>query len=424
MYGTDRQTEKVVLIAVDPRDDQNDLNELALLVETSGGEAVGRLMQKRDAPHPGHYFGTGKLEELKDLIALENADAVVCDDELSASQLRNMKNILPVTILDRTQVILDIFAKRALTMEGKLQVELAQLKYRISHLAGLGVQLSRLGGGIGTRGPGEKKLETDRRRIRERITQLNHELSELVPQRALLRQNRKKAGFPVAALVGYTNAGKSTLMNTLTGAGVFVEDKLFATLDTTTRKAALPGGGEVLFTDTVGFIEKLPHHLIQAFRATLDEVRYADVLVHVMDASSPRLLEQYHTVIQTLKELGCMDKPLVAVWNKCDLPEGAPIFRDAHALAHVRMSALTGEGQDGLLRELEGVLQRMRQKTELLIPYSEGRLIQLIHSRCEIVSEEHHENGTVIQAYLDKELEGRLQMYQTVFDSKKFDSNI
>jgi GTP-binding protein HflX len=422
MYETEQQREKAVLIAVeDERHEDADgcLNELELLADTAGADTVGKLVQRREAVHPGHYLGKGKMDELKALVTAAGADSVIADDELTAAQQRNMSQMLGVPVLDRTLVILDIFAARASSAEGRAQVELAQLRYRQSHLTGLGTQLSRQaggggfhGGGIGTRGPGEKKLETDRRHIRSRVDQLNRELKDIREGRATLRKRRLKNGVPVAALVGYTNAGKSTLMNALTGAGVLAEDKLFATLDTTTRKAVIPTGDtstEVLFTDTVGFIHKLPHQLIQAFRATLEELAYADVLLHVVDYSATNYGDQIRVVLETVKELGCGDKPIITVFNKTDLLTDAPVPASNGRTAYI--SARTGEGLPDMLQSLTELLKSMRTKISLLIPYSQGKLVNTLHQYGEIIMEEHRPEGTYIEAYADSQTAGRLEEF-------------
>lgn len=388
------------------------LDELEELVKTAGGTAVGRMIQRRECVHPGHYLGKGKLEELKMMLHAFDATGVVCDDELSPAQLKNMEQILETKVMDRTIVILDIFAARALSGEGKIQVELAQLKYRLSRLAGLGTSLSRLGGGIGTRGPGEKKLETDRRHIKERIAELNREAGEIRTHRELLRAQRQKKSTPVVSLAGYTNAGKSTLINTLTGAGVLAENKLFATLDTTTRKVELPNGSEILLTDTVGFIQKLPHHLIQAFRATLEEMKYADILLHVVDASNPEREEQMRVVYQTLDELGCGDTPVITVYNKMDLQPEMPLPQDGHARDAVRISAASGEGLEELLESIERLLQTFRRTMRALVPYTEGGLIGWMHGRCEILREEHTAEGVLLEAAVDEEAANRLEKYR------------
>ncbi|MDR1639926.1 MAG: GTPase HflX [Clostridiales bacterium] len=413
MFETEKQKEKAILVASSPEDEsavKASLDELELLVETSGGESLGRMSQKRDSFHPAHYLGTGKLDELASLVLELGAEAVVCDDELTASQIKNMAKRLDVKVLDRTMVILDIFASRALSSEGKAQVELAQLKHRLSHLTGIGAQMSKLLGGIGVRGPGESKLETDRRHIRNRITQLNRELEEIEKQRSLLSQKRKKAGTPLACLVGYTNSGKSTLMNALTEAGVLAEDKLFATLDTTTRKVDMPEGGELLLSDTVGFIQKLPHNLIQAFRATLEQLKDADILLHVADASNPACETQMQVVYETLDELGLRSKPVITVFNKMDL-EGAERRQDSRAAATVLVSAKNKENLDKLAEKIAELIKAYRIKETVLLPYSEGALVKAIHDRCEILEEDYKEDGTLITAFLDQELSGRLQRF-------------
>ena len=413
MFETAKQKEKFILIAVDKdgEDTELNLNELSLLCDTAGAEEVGRLTQKLDRVHPGHYLGSGKVEELKPLIEALEADAIVADDELSPAQQRNLAKILNVKVLDRTMVILDIFAQRAQTAEGKAQVELAQLKYSLSHLTGLGISLSRQGGtagqgSVGNRGPGEKKLELDRRHIRNRIDQLNAELRELRKNRAVLRKKREKQGVPVVALVGYTNAGKSTLLNTLTGAGVLAENKLFATLDTTTRKLNLPdGGAEVLITDTVGFINKLPHNLIQAFRATLEETRFADILLHVVDASSEESGAQMATVYETLTDLECMDKPIITVYNKIDaLEPGQLLMGDGKASETVKISAMQGLHLDTLLKAVETVLDSTRSKITVLVPYTKGALVNQIYATCKVLSTENREDGTWIELYATQEI--------------------
>ena len=405
MYDTERDIERLVLISAG---DDTGLEELAMLAETAGAEVAGSLTQPRERPHPAHYLGKGKLEELKAYAADVQATGILCDDELSSSQIKNMDKALEdLKILDRSMIILDIFAERAISAEGKAQVELAQLKYRMSRLAGLGTQLSRQGGtassgGIGARGPGEKKLETDRRHIQNRINQLNDELQEIKSGRAVLREKRLQTAVPVISLVGYTNAGKSTLMNALTSAGVLAEDKLFATLETTTRKLELPSGNEALLTDTVGFINKLPHHLIQAFRATLEELRYATILLHVVDASNPRYSEQIETVHETLKGLQCLDKPMITAFNKADIAE---------TVGDLSISAKTGHNLPELLKVCEDTIQSMRRRVSLLIPYPEGQIVSLVHRSCEVIAESHEEEGTKIEAYAPQELYGRLSQY-------------
>ncbi len=412
--------ERVILVAVE-LEERNScsametdacLDELEELVKTAGATVVARSVQKRERVHPGHYLGTGKIEELKLMLRAYDASGIVCDDELSPAQLKNLEQMLETKVMDRTIVILDIFASRALSGEGKIQVELAQLKYRLSRLTGMGAAMSRLGGGIGTRGPGEKKLETDRRYIKERIAELNREAKDIRTHRELLRLQRSKKGTPVVSLVGYTNAGKSTILNTLTDAGVLAEDKLFATLDTTTRKVELPGGSEILLTDTVGFIQKLPHHLIQAFRATLEELKYADILLHVVDASSPNRTEHMQVVYQTLKDLGCEDTPVITVFNKMDREVELPLPKDAMARNIVQISAVRQEGLEEMLQQVERLLQSFRKSLTALVPYTEGGLIGWVHGRCEIIREEHTADGVLLEVYVDEESANRLAKFQ------------
>jgi GTP-binding protein HflX len=309
-------------------------------------------------------------------------------------------------------LILDIFAQRATTKEGKLQVALAQYKYRLPRLAGMGVALSRLGGGIGTRGPGETKLETDRRYIKERIAELNREAQDIRTHRELLRTQRSKKGTPVISLVGYTNAGKSTILNYLSDAGVLAENKLFATLDTTTRKVELPNGSEIFLTDTVGFIQKLPHHLVQAFRATLEELQYADILLHVVDASNPNRAEHMKVVYETLKSLGCENTPVITVFNKMDNDVELPLPMDTMARDIVQVSAWKGDGMDVLLERVEKLLQSFRKSMTALVPYTEGSLIGWVHGRSEIIKEEHTAEGVLLEVYVDEESANRLAKFK------------
>ena len=419
MYETEDKKERLVLVAVekDGYDAESDLDELALLAETAGTEPVGRIIQKREAVHSGTYIGKGKVEEVREMVEAFNADGIITDDELSPAQQRNLAKILGVKVLDRTMVILDIFAQRAQSSEGKAQVELAQLRYRLSHLSGLGVQLSRQAGtaahgGVGNRGPGEKKLELDRRYIRSRIDQLKKELKEVSENRATLRKKRIRSGQPVVALVGYTNAGKSTLLNALTDANAFAEDKLFATLDTTTRKAILECGQEVLISDTVGFINKLPHHLIQAFRATLEELKYADILMHVVDSANPKHHAQMGVVYETLKKLEIHDKPIITALNKADIrPDDIAWHNDEMAAHTISIAAHDGSGLPTLLSAVENVLQSMLSKMTVLIPYSEGALTSQAHSTCEVLVSEHKNDGTYMELYATPEMVGRLSIY-------------
>lgn len=411
LYDVEKPAERVILIAVDEegRSDDDCLNELEELAETAGAVTVGRLIQRRERRHPGHYIGKGKAEELKMMVSAFDATGIITDDELSPAQMRNLEDMLDTKVMDRTMVILDIFAARALSNEGKIQVELAQLKYRLTRLTGQGTALSRLGGGIGTRGPGEKKLETDRRYIKERIAELDSQLKDIETHRELLRSGRKDKGIINVALVGYTNAGKSTLLNRLTDAGVLAEDKLFATLDTTARSLKLPGGTSVMLTDTVGFIRKLPHHLVQAFRATLEEMKYADILLHVLDASNPERAEQMSTVYATLKDLGCGETPVITAYNKMDREVELPIPRDTTARDTVKISAVNGDGLDELLLMIEKLIKSFKKHIKVLIPYSDGRLTAMLYSRCEVIKEEHTENGLLADVFVDEEMENRLE---------------
>lgn len=416
LYDTEKEIERVVLVGIDTGDGEFDiescLDELGDLAKTAGAEVVGRLIQKREAINRATYLGKGKIEELKNYIEMVEATGIICDDELNPNQIRNLENALNTKVMNRTLLILDIFAQRASSAEGKVQVELAQLKYNLAHLTGRGKEMSRLGGGIGTRGPGEKKLETDRRNIADRIADLNRELKEIEKHRGVLREKRMGTGVPVIALVGYTNAGKSTLLNTLTGAGVLAEDKLFATLDTTTRAVETESGAKYLFTDTVGFIQKLPHNLIKAFRATLEEAKYADILVHVVDASNPKRNEQMNIVYQTLKELGADNKPVITVYNKID-KEGVekPLFTDKRALETISISAKKGLNIDTLLSKTEEIIKSFKRSIKVIIPYNMGQLLSVIHGSCEITLSENRDEGYYFELYADDEVENRLKQY-------------
>ena len=413
LYEVEKPAERVILVAVDEEGSMKDdcLNELEELAQTAGAVTVGRLIQKREKRHPGHYIGKGKAEELKLMIAALDADGIITDDELTPAQMRNLEDLLDTKVMDRTMVILDIFAARALSNEGKIQVELAQLKYRLTRLSGQGTSLSRLGGGIGTRGPGEKKLETDRRYIKERIAELESSLRDIETHRELLRSGRDKKGVINVSLVGYTNAGKSTLLNRLTDAGVLAEDKLFATLDTTARNLKLPGGTSIILTDTVGFIRKLPHHLIRAFRATLEEMKYADILIHVVDASNPDRAQQMSTVYETLKELGCEKTPVITAFNKMDREVELPLPPDASARETVKISAKEGKGTEELAIAVENLIKSFKKHIKVVIPYSEGKLMAMVYSRCEVINEEHREDGVCADLYADSEMENRLEKY-------------
>ena len=409
-----KETERVILVGVcisDQDDTMNSLEELKELAETAKAKTVGRLVQNREQIHPATYIGKGKIEELKDLLWELDATGIICDDELSPVQMKNLQDELDTKVMDRTLVILDIFAARASTSEGKLQVELAQLKYRQTRLTGFGMAMSRLGGGIGTRGPGEKKLEMDRRLIKSRIAQLNRELKDVRRHRQVTREQRCRNHIPVAAIVGYTNAGKSTLLKALTGADILAEDKLFATLDPTTRGRRLPSGQEILLTDTVGFIRKLPHHLIEAFKSTLEEARYADLLLHVADVSNPHMDEQMYTVYETLKSLGVTDKPVITIFNKQDKVEGdQESIRDFRADYTVRMSAKKGEGIPELLKTNEAVQRERKILIEFLYPYQDAGKLQLIRRYGEMLEEDYQEDGIFVRAYSPAEIYQNLKI--------------
>ena len=407
MIELGKEKERVLLVGVSTFGQElteSSLDELSELAKTAGAETAGRLIQNREQVHPGTYVGKGKIEEIKDMLWETEATGIVCDDELSPAQMKNLQDELDVKVMDRTLLILDIFAARASTSEGKIQVELAQLKYRQTRLTGFGTALSRLGGGIGTRGPGEKKLEMDRRLIKSRIAQLNRELKEVKRHREVTRGQRKKSRIPVIAIVGYTNAGKSTLLNKLTGADIFAEDKLFATLDPTTRGLRLLSGQEILLTDTVGFIKKLPHHLVEAFKSTLEEAKYADLILHVVDSSNPQMDEQMFTVYETLKNLKVGDKPVITVFNKQDRLGKEQIVRDFQADYTVKLSAKTGEGIPELLETMEAVLREQKIAVECLYDYKDTGKIQLIRKYGELTEEEYREDGIFVRGYVPADI--------------------
>ena len=401
------QQERVILFAAstnDSDDTEESAEELRELVKTAGAETVGVVIQNRENIHPGTYLGKGKIQELKEMVWESGATGVVCDDELSPAQLKNLEDALDTKVMDRTMIILDIFAARAKTREGKIQVELAQLRYRAVRLVGLRNSLSRLGGGIGTRGPGETKLEVDRRRIHERISQLKSELQDVERHRDVVRKQREQSGTLTAAIVGYTNAGKSTLLNKLTGAGILAEDKLFATLDPTTRALTLPGGEKVLLTDTVGFIRKLPHHLVEAFKSTLEEARYCDVILHVVDCSNPQMDMQMHVVYETLRRLDIKDKEIITVFNKVDRPDADTACRDMSADYKVKLSAKTGEGIGELLDLFAVILRNRRIYFEKVFAYRDAGRIQTIRKSGQLLSEEYQDDGIHVKAYVPVEL--------------------
>ena len=399
--------ERVILVGVqqaDGDDTEESVKELGELAQTAGAQVVGSVIQNREKIHPGTYIGKGKLDEVRMMLWETDATGIICDDELSPAQLNNLQSELDCKVCDRTLLILDIFARHAVTSEGKLQVELAQLRYRAARLTGLGNSLSRLGGGIGTRGPGEKKLEMDRRLIRTRISHLKQELEEVIRHRELIRAGRKKSEQKIAALVGYTSVGKSAIFKQMTGADVLEDAKLFATLDTTTRGIRLSGKQEVLLTDTVGFIRKLPHHLVEAFKSTLEEVCCADILIHVVDASSPQMEIQMGVVYETLHQLGADDRPVITVFNKQDLLAEPKSFHDHHAELCVAASARTGQGMEEIKAGIEQILRSQKIYIERLYPYDQAGLIQLIRRKGELLSEEYQAEGIFVKAYVTKDI--------------------
>lgn len=414
MYDIKEEIERVILVSVNTNDEKEtieSLDELEELIETAGAEVVGKVIQNREKVHSATYIGKGKIEEVKQYIEALDATGIVCDDELSPAQIKNLEEELGTKIMDRTLVILDIFAKRALTKEGKIQVELAQLKYRAKRLTGLGNSLSRLGGGIGTRGPGEKKLEIDRRLISDRVAELKKEVEDMERHRDLSRSRRTENPIPVVAIVGYTNAGKSTLLNTLTEANVLEEDKLFATLDPTTRNYKLPSGKEILLTDTVGFIRKLPHHLIDAFKSTLEEAKYADIIIHVVDASNAQFDTHMKVVYETLDGLKVGEKDVITVLNKQDkIEEGVySIQKDDRAVAIVKTAIKKKIGIEDIVNAIEEVLKKKSVYIEKIYPYSDAGKIQLIRKYGQLISEEYVAEGIAIKANVPNEIVGRIQ---------------
>ena len=406
LYDTSEQKERIIVVGVatsENDDTDKSLDELIELGQTAGVETVAKVIQNREKVHPGTYIGKGKIEEVRELVIKHKADTVVCDDELTPAQFNNLSQMLDVKVVDRTVMILDIFAKRASTSEGKLQVELAQLRYRASHLIGGRSELSRLGGGIGTRGPGEQKLEMDRRLIKERITQVRKELEQVKRTRELTRKKRQENPIPVVAIVGYTNAGKSTLLNHLTGAGVLSEDKLFATLDPTTRKLVRENGEEILFTDTVGFIRKLPHHLIQAFRSTLEEAKYADLILHVVDCSNEDMDSQMYTVYETLKKLEVGDKKIITAFNKIDVCDREETLKDLAADRTVRISAKTGQGIEQMLSAISEVIAEGKQLLDKVFGYDEAGAVSNVRKYGQVMEEEYRNEGIYIKALIPRE---------------------
>ena len=397
--------------------DERTMDELRALAETAGAEAVAMTLQRRPSPDPRTFIGEGKAEEVRQLAEVNEATLVLFDNELSPSQTRNLEELTKCTVLDRSALILDIFAQRARTVEGKLQVELAQYQYILPRLAGMWTHLVRqtAGGGkspIGTRGPGETQLETDRRHIRKRIDKLKHELEQVRQVRAVQRRQRKKTELPLVAIVGYTNAGKSTLLNTLTGAGIEANDRLFDTLDPTTRKKRISDTQEILLSDTVGFIRKLPHHLVSAFKATLEELAYADLLLHVVDVSDEDWRIQAETVEGVITQLGAQDIPRLMVYNKADkcAPDALPYFRADEGVA---ISAKMGEGMETLLSAIEHALGRGKHRVKPLIPYADGAVLDMLHREAQIESTDYAAEGTVVEAIVDDKTYGRVMQYQT-----------
>lgn len=407
MHENKEIEERVILVGVSEQegdDAEDSMEELEELVQTAGASVEGTVLQKLTRRHPATYVGSGKVQEIRELLMMTEATGVVCDDELSPAQMRNLADLLDTKVMDRTLVILDIFARRAATSEGKIQVELAQLRYEMTRLTGYGRSMSRLGGGIGTRGPGEKKLETDRRVIAGRISQLKRELEQVRQHREVNRSRRLRANQPVAAIVGYTNAGKSTLLNALTDADVLEWDALFATLDPTTRLLTLSGRQELLLTDTVGFIRKLPHHLIEAFRSTLEEAKYADYIIHVVDASNPQMEKQMYIVYETLRELGVEGKPVLTLFNKQDLISEREALHDARADRTLHISAKNREGLEAVKETLEAMLRENKIFMERLLPYNQAGIVAKIRTSGELVAEEYRAEGIFIQAYVPRSL--------------------
>lgn len=406
------ERERAILVGVDTDefDCESSLAELSELADTAGADTVGILTQKRESPDKATCIGSGRLEELAEIVTAQEIDLVIFDRELTPTQHRNLEDTLPCRVIDRTMLILDIFAGRARSAEGRLQVELAQLQYMLPRLAGQGTALSRLGGGIGTRGPGETKLESDRRHIRRRIQALKRQLQEVEQQRNLRRERRKKDDLPTVAVVGYTNAGKSTLMNRLTDAGVLAEDKLFATLDTTARALKLPDGRTVLLVDTVGLVRRLPHHLVEAFRSTLEEAALADVIVNLCDASNPEAEEHLAVTRDLLASLGCIDRPILTVFNKCDRLD-ASVDIDLGNCDALRISAVTGNGIDQLLERIALALPPDRRKVTLLLPFHEGALAGKCRREGAVKYEEYVENGLKMIVTLGSKLLDETKAY-------------
>ena len=411
-YENEVRPERAFLVSVDTGefDAEASMSELYELTESAGAQPVGAMIQKREKPDGATCIGSGRLEELKEVCQSQEIDLIIFDCELSPTQIRNLEFETEVRIIDRTMLILDIFASRARSREGKLQVELAQLKYLLPRLTGKGAAMSRLGGGIGTRGPGESKLETDRRHIRRRLESLREQLAQVEQHRNQLRRRREKEGIITAAIVGYTNAGKSTLMNTLTDAGVLAEDKLFATLDPTSRALKLPNGVSVMLIDTVGLVRRLPHHLVEAFHSTLEEAALADMILNVCDASSPEAQVHLEGTRKLLADLGCTGRPVIPVMNKCDL---VPSLLDIPMIGNaVRISAKTGEGIGDLLAAVEENLPVSLRRVCLLLPFDQAGLVAQIRKDHVLYQEEYRPDGIFVSALLDPVLYGRVREYE------------
>ena len=411
LFDICEEQERVILVAVQRESDddtEKSVDELKKLADTAGALTVGRLIQKRESVQAGTYIGKGKIQELKEMGRETGATGIICDDELSPAQMRNLESELETKIMDRTMLILDIFAKHASSAEGKLQVEMAQLKYRMARLVGMRSSMSRVSYGIGMRGPGEKKLETDRRLIRDRVSRLGDELEAIEQNRSTNRSKRTKSGIPVAAIVGYTNAGKSTLLNRLTGSDILSADMLFATLDPTTRVFKFENGQELLLTDTVGFIRKLPHHLIEAFHSTLEEACYADFIIHVVDSSNPDAPAHMHVVYETLKKLGVKDKPVITLFNKSDVAAD-PGLKDLNCEKYLNVSAKTGEGLDAFIDTMEKLLLESKVSVESVIGYKDAGVIDRIRKDGTLLEEKYLPEGIGIKAYISKELYGKIK---------------
>lgn len=412
MISNEEKITQALLVSVDTGgfDAEASLDELFELVKSAGAEPVLAVTQKLQKPETATFVGSGKLEEIKQICAEREIDLIVVDSELSPTQIRNIENETDVRVVDRTTLILDIFALRAKSKEGKLQVELAQLKYTLPRLTGKGIEMSRLGGGIGTRGPGETKIETDRRHIRRRMETLKAELAEVEKHRDMLRRRREKDGVITCAIVGYTNVGKSTLMNTLTDAGVLAQDKLFATLDPTSRALKLPSGVSVMLIDTVGLVRRLPHHLVEAFRSTLEEAAQSDIIINLCDASSDEARVHLAVTNELLESLGCGDTPIITVLNKCDLLDGSLMAQDFES--YIKISAKTGEGLDNLLQAVEDNLPVRMKRVTLLVPFSQGGLVSEIREKGTLISEEYLADGTKVEAIIDEILYSKAKAFE------------